>query len=103
MGVVIAFTTVPVGERGEAIARALVDERLAACVNALPPMTSIYRWQGDVAVEAERQLIIKTLRRQVPALEKRLHELHPYDVPEFLVLDVMGGAERYLAWLEESV
>ena len=66
-------------------ATTLVDERLAACVNVHGPMTSIYRWKGAVEHEAERQLVIKTTRARLPALEARLRELHPYELPEFVV------------------
>ncbi len=100
---VLVLTTVPLTERGRAIGRTLVEERLAACVSALPPMTSIYRWQGAVTEDAEQQLIIKTRRDQLPALEHRLRELHPYDVPELLVIEVGGGSQAYLAWLAENV
>jgi periplasmic divalent cation tolerance protein len=99
---VLVLTTVPVGA-GDAIAQTLVNERLAACVNALPPMTSTYRWQGAVTTEAEQQLVMKTLRTGLAALERRLKELHPYEVPEFLVLEIDGGGEAYLAWVKENV
>ncbi|MGE0706195.1 MAG: divalent-cation tolerance protein CutA [Vicinamibacterales bacterium] len=100
---VLVLTTVPLTDRGTAIARTLVEERLAACVSALPPMTSVYRWQGDVTEDSEQQLIIKTTRSQVPALERRVRELHPYDVPEFLVVEISGGAGSYLDWIGDSV
>ena len=97
--VVLVLTTVPDDGSGEMIARALVDERLAACVNLLAPMTSMYRWQGVVERDTERQLLMKTTQALVPALERRLKELHSYELPEFLVLDVAGGSEAYLAWV----
>lgn len=100
---VLVLTTVPLDGRGSAVGRTLVEERLAACVSALPPMTSIYRWQGAVTSDAEQQLVIKTLRQQLPAVERRLRELHPYEVPEFLVIEVAGGGASYLAWLAENV
>ena len=101
--VVVILTTVPADDRGEAIGQALVDERLAACVNVLPPMTSIYRWRGVVERETERQLIIKTTRNRVPAVQARLAALHPYEVPEFIVLAVTdGGAGRTCSGIEES-
>ena len=100
--VVIVLTTVPSSQH-EVIARALVEERLAACVNALPPVTSFYRWKGLLEQDSEQPLIIKTLRARLPALEGRLRELHPYELPEFLVVDVAGGSEVYLAWVRANV
>ncbi len=100
---VLVLITVPLTDRGSAIARTLVDERLAACVSVLPPMTSVYRWQSKVTEDSEQQLIVKTTRAQLDALERRMRELHPYDVPEFLVVEISGGAESYLEWLRGSV
>ena len=97
--VVVVLTTVPDGEKGEAIARALVEERLAACVNLFAPMTSIYRWRGAIERETEQQLLIKTTRGRVPALQARLAALHPYDVPEFLVLSVADSSSAYFEWV----
>jgi periplasmic divalent cation tolerance protein len=97
--IVVILTTVPDSERGEAIARTLVEERLAACVNVLAPMTSLYRWKGSIERAAEHQLIIKTTGAQVSSVEARLRELHPYELPEFLVIDVSGGGAAYLDWL----
>ena len=99
---VIVLTTFPVEGDAASLAETLVAERLAACVNLLPPMQSVYRWQGNVEQAAERQLIIKTTAASVDRLQARLMELHPYDVPEFLVLTVSDGSEPYLRWLEES-
>jgi periplasmic divalent cation tolerance protein len=98
----LVLTTVPDGDKGESIARALVEERLAACVNVLPPMTSIYRWRGVVERESERQVIIKTTRARIPALQARLAALHPYELPEFIVVAVTEGGAAYLQWIEES-
>lgn len=100
-GCVIVCTTVP-EEDGQGLAERLVDERLAACVNLLSPMESIYRWKGVVERARERQLLIKTTAERLPALETRLHALHSYEVPEILVLPVIGGSEKYLAWLRDS-
>lgn len=101
--VVIVLSTVPDGESGKRLARILVDERLAACVNLHPPMLSTYRWNGDVEQAAERQLVIKTTRDRVPALEARLKALHSYELPEFVVLPVEGGSDAYLAWVGNNV
>ena len=97
--VVVVLTTVPEGEKGEAIAEALVEERLAACVNVLAPMTSIYRWRGAVERESERQMVIKTTRHRLPALQARLAALHPYELPEFLVLAVADSSSAYFDWV----
>lgn len=96
---VLVLTTAPEGETGETIAHTLVDERLAACVNVLAPMTSYYRWQGAVERETERQLLIKTTRSRLIALQARLKQLHPYELPEFIVLAIDDGAAAYLEWV----
>jgi len=97
--VVLVLTTVPDDESAETIARALVDEKLAACVNILPPMVSIYHWNDGVERDVERQLVMKTTLARVPALEARLKTLHEYELPEFIVLPVTAGSEEYLAWI----
>ena len=99
---VIVLSTFPTDQDPAAFARTLVDERLAACINVLPPMRSIYRWQGKVEHASEHQLIIKTTAAQVEALKHRLSALHPYDEPELLVLTVSDGAESYLRWLSDN-
>jgi periplasmic divalent cation tolerance protein len=100
---VIVLTTLPADANATALARQLIDERLAACVNALAPMTSIYRWEGAIQEESERQLVIKTSTARLEALKARLHALHPYQVPEFLVLQVDGVSTRYAQWVDDSV
>lgn len=100
--IAIVLTTIGAGADTAALARTLVEERLAACVNVLPVMTSFYRWKGAVEEDTERQLIIKTLATRVPALEARLRELHPYELPEFVVLTAAASA-AYASWVEESV
>ncbi len=95
------LTTWPAAEDAGPTAATLVEERLAACVNVLPEMESTYRWKSAVEQERERQMIIKTTRPRVDALLARLKQLHPYDVPEALVIPVVGGSEAYLAWLGE--
>jgi periplasmic divalent cation tolerance protein len=105
---VIVLTTMP-ADPGEGridaitLGRTLVEEGLAACVNVLPPMESVYRWQGSVHQDAERQLVIKTRAERVDALRGRLATLHPYEVPEFLVLPVSAGSPSYLDWVKGSV
>jgi periplasmic divalent cation tolerance protein len=101
--VVIVLSTVPDDASAETIARALVEERLAACANLLPPMVSIYRWKGKVERDTERQLVMKTTRARVPVLEKRLKELHSYDVLEFIVVAAESASADYLKWLTAEV
>jgi len=90
--------------QGRAIAKAVVRNRLAACVNlVLGPVQSIYRWKGKVEVAREHLLVIKTTRKRLKALEREVLRLHSYDVPEFLVLPVSAGSVKYLSWLNQSV
>jgi periplasmic divalent cation tolerance protein len=99
---VLVLTTLPADADGAAFGRSLVDERLAACVNLLAPMESVYRWEGQVEQERERQVIIKTSRARLSDLWDRVRELHPYEVPEFLVLTIADGNEAYLRWVGEA-
>jgi periplasmic divalent cation tolerance protein len=99
---VLILTTLPADADAGAFAHALVDTRLAACVNVLPMMESIYRWEGRVERDSERQLLLKTSRDRVVALWERVRELHPYDVPEFIVLPIVDGSDAYLQWIGES-
>ena len=101
--VVLILTTVPDDERAATMARTLVEERLAACVNLHGPMVSIYQWKGAVQREDERQLVIKTMRWRVPAVEARVRALHTYELPEFIVVPVESGGEAYLAWIKAEV
>jgi periplasmic divalent cation tolerance protein len=99
---VIVLTTLPADADGAGFARNLVEERLAACVNLSAPMESIYRWEGTIETESERQLVIKTTRDRVVELWDRVRELHPYDMPEFLVTPIVDGNDAYLRWVGES-
>lgn len=99
---VIVLTTLPTDADGATFGRTLVEERLAACVNLLPPMNSVYRWEGQVEQDTERQVIIKTARERLVALWDRIRELHPYEVPEFVVLPIVDGNDAYLRWIGES-
>jgi periplasmic divalent cation tolerance protein len=98
----IVLSTFPTDQEPATLARTLVEERLAACVNVLPAMQSIYRWEGRIEHASEHQLVIKTSTERVAALTRRLAELHPYEVPEILVLSVEGGGDAYLAWVAAS-
>jgi periplasmic divalent cation tolerance protein len=99
----IVLTTIGSESDAVVLARTLIDERLAACVNVLPAMTSIYRWMGAVEQDREHQVVIKTSSERLTLLEARLRQLHPYELPEFIVLDLAGGGAAYLAWVKESV
>jgi periplasmic divalent cation tolerance protein len=102
-GRVVALSTVGTAEDAERIARALVERRLAACVNVVPGVVSVYRWKGAVERDEERLLVIKTRAERLEELRRALVELHPYEVPELLALPVEAGHGPYLAWLDESV
>ena len=95
----IVLTTVP-KDAAPVLASRLVEERLAACVNVQPPMMSTYRWKGRIEREEECQLILKTTTARVDELERRLRELHPYELPEFIVLQPSFAGSSYAAWVE---
>ena len=99
---VIVLTTWPVDRDADDFAKTLVSERLAACVNVLPPMLSTYQWKGSIESANERQVVIKTTGTRVRELEARLKTLHPYEVAEFLVVPILEGSHNYLAWLSET-
>ena len=99
---VVILITFPSDGDVTAFASALVRHGEAACVSVLPEVESVYRWDGAIERARERQLIVKTTLDMVDPLQRRVAGLHPYDTPEFLVLRVAGGEERYLAWIRES-
>ncbi len=99
----VVLVTVPNAETAEKLAEALVGERLAACVNLLPEMRSIYRWKGAVERDREQLCLIKTTRVVFERLRARVVELHPYEVPEVIALPVERGHAPYLDWLTGSV
>ena len=99
---VIVLTTLPADFECRGFGRTLVDERLAACVNLLPPMDSVYRWEGRVEHDSERQVIVKTSRDRMVTLWERIRELHPYETPEFVVLAIQDGSDAYLRWIGEA-
>ena len=98
----LLLSTCPSEHTAERIARALVEERLAACVNRVAGVSSIYRWRGEVREDAEVLLLIKTTRECMEPLRARLVELHPYEVPELIALDIVAGHVPYLDWLREQ-
>jgi periplasmic divalent cation tolerance protein len=100
----VVLVTCSSEEEASRIARALVTERLAACVNILDsPVRSIYRWKGRVQTAVEHLLVIKTRRARLTALEAAVKRLHSYDTPEVIAVPVTEGSRRYLAWLDECV
>ncbi len=99
---VVVLTTVPADFDAEPLAARLVEAKLAACVNILPAMRSVYRWKHAVEKADERQLVIKTTAACVARLEEWIRKIHPYEVPEFVVLPLVGGSADYLSWLSES-
>ncbi len=101
--VVVCFSTASSDEEAARIGRALVEEELAACVNLVPGVRSIYRWQGKIEDGAEVLMVIKTRRPKVDALVARLKSLHSYTVPELVAMDVVAGNPDYLAWVAECV
>ena len=100
---VVVLVTAPSADSAASLARTLVEEGLCACGNVVPAIRSIYRWEGKVQDDAEALLVIKTERRLVPAVKERLPVLHPYQVPELLVLPVEDGLAPYLEWIAKSV
>jgi periplasmic divalent cation tolerance protein len=97
----LVLTTLGAAEDAAALARTLVEERLAACVGVVPGLRSVYRWDGGISEDAEQQLLIKTSRPRLAALERRLGELHPFDLPEFIVLEGEASA-AYGAWVQDE-
>jgi periplasmic divalent cation tolerance protein len=95
----VVLVTTPTAEKAAEIARALVEERLAACGNVVPGLRSIYRWEGKVQDDAEALLVLKTTRARFEALRERVLALHPYEVPEVIAVPVEAGSAAYLAWI----
>jgi len=90
-------------EEADRIANTLVAEMLAACVNVLPGMTSVYRWEGDVQRDQEWLLVAKSTRGTLDDLVRRVQAIHSYDLPEIIALPIVGGSEGYLRWLDGEV
>ncbi len=98
--VLLVLTNCPDPETADAIARALVESRLAACVNRLAPVASVYRWQGEIESATEVPLLIKCTRERYPAVEQAIRELHPYSVPEIIGVPLTAGYAPYLRWVD---
>ena len=99
----LVLTTAGSEEEARKIAQALVERRLAACVNIVPRIHSVYRWQGHVESSEEYLLIIKTTRHCEDSVRSAIRELHSYEVPECITVEIDGGSEQYLRWIEDSV
>lgn len=99
----IVLTTVGLREVAEKLAQQLVERRLAACVNLVGPVRSVYRWKQKVQNEQEYLLLIKTTTEHAAQLQSAFKELHPYELPECLQLPIAGGSDDYLAWLAAEV
>lgn len=97
------FCTCGTHDEALAIANSLVEARLAACVNVLPPVHSIYRWEGKLETAHEVLLIIKTTQERFPAVRDRITQLHTYDTPEIIAMPVVEGSDKYLDWLRDQV
>jgi periplasmic divalent cation tolerance protein len=103
MGEIIIYVTASREDEAAKIARALVESRVAACVNIISNLRSIYRWEGKVQDDNESLMIIKTKDSKFDDVKKKVEELHSYSVPEIIAFPISQGAEKYLTWLVESV
>jgi periplasmic divalent cation tolerance protein len=99
---VVVLVNAASADEADAIARALVDERLVACANIVSPIRSVYRWKGEVETATEHLMIIKTRANLVAKVEARVKELHSYEVPEVIALPIIAGSKSYLDWVFES-
>jgi periplasmic divalent cation tolerance protein len=102
MAVLVVFSTFPDPDKAAEVARTLVSEQLAACVNLVGPVRSIYRWQGEISDEMETLAVIKTTRERFEEMRTRLVELHPYEVAEVIAVPVEAGHAPYLAWVADE-
>ncbi len=100
---VLIFVTVSSAEEGKQISQALIGDRLAACVSIIWPVTSTFRWEGDICEETEGLLMIKTLSARLERIIHRVKELHSYETPEIIAMPLVGGSEEYLRWISDEV
>ncbi|MGZ4962454.1 MAG: divalent-cation tolerance protein CutA [Limisphaerales bacterium] len=98
----IALVTAPDLKTARMLAKTALQKRLVACGNLVPKIESYYWWKGKIAISAEVLIVFKTTRKQLAVLEKLVLEKHPYDTPEFVVLDIASGTKRYMQWIESS-
>ena len=101
-GFILVLTTIPDRETGEKIAHTLVKKRLAACLTLSAPSQSFYWWKGEIAEDKEYVCFIKTKEELYEKLEKEIQEIHPYDVPEIIVLPILKGSADYLEWIDKE-
>lgn len=101
-GEIVVLITTPAGRIATSMGRKLVEERLAACVNIVPRVESVFLWKGRICREKESLMILKTVRRRFKSLEKRVMQLHPYSVPEIISLPIRSGSAGYLKWVREA-
>jgi periplasmic divalent cation tolerance protein len=99
---IVIYITAPSEDDAAKIARSLVESRLAACVNIIKNVRSIYTWQGNIEDDSEVLMIVKTQKKHLDALSSKVKELHSYDVPEIIVLPIIAGSEDYLKWIKDS-
>jgi len=99
----VALVTVPSTDVGTEVAHTLLDRKLAACVNIIPTMTSLYTWEGEVCADEEVLLIIKTTKSAFDELASAVKEIHPYDVPEIIAVPLTAGSKDYLDWIHQVV
>ncbi|WP_435627519.1 divalent-cation tolerance protein CutA [Candidatus Ferrigenium straubiae] len=99
----LVITNLPDAETAARLARRLIEERAAACVNQLAPCTSTYRWEGDIETSAEVPLLIKTTRTAYPRLEQLIRAAHPYELPEIIAVPITTGLPAYLDWVSREI
>ncbi|WCJ23925.1 Protein CutA chloroplastic [Euphorbia peplus] len=99
---IVVYVTVPNRDAGKKLAQSIVKEKLAACVNIVPGVESVYEWQGEIQTDSEELLIIKTRQSLLEALTEHVKENHEYEVPEVISLPITGGSDPYLQWLKKS-
>jgi periplasmic divalent cation tolerance protein len=99
---IVVFVTAGSEKEAEKIAQALLKEKLAACINIVPGLKSMFRWKGQISTEEEVLLLIKTKDKLFEKLKKRIIELHSYEVPEIIALGILAGSEKYLEWLKKE-
>ncbi len=101
-GIIIIFITVPSGDKSDEIARTLVGEKLAACVNCIDAVQSTYFWKGELCKDEEALLIVKAAKDKYGEIERRVRELHPYEIPEILALEPVSGLNDYIQWVRSG-
>ena len=97
----VLFITAATADQAREMAQTLVEDRLVACANVLPPMQSIFRWQGKICRETEALIVAKSLKSHVQRIVEEVKQLHSYDVPEIIALPITGGSPEYLRWIDE--